>query len=44
MELTEAEKEKIVIFLTDFNHKLDLFIEAQVALIKEVKLMYTANM
>ena len=43
MELTKAEKEKIVILLTDFNHKLDLIIAAQAALINKVEHMFTAK-
>ena len=36
MELSKAEEEKIVILLIDFNRKLDLIIEAQASLIKEI--------
>ena len=43
MELNKAEEEKIEIFLIDLNRKLDLFIETQAALIKEVQLMLTAK-
>ena len=43
MELEKAEIERVEIFLKDLNRKLDLFIEAQAALIKEVQLMLTAK-
>jgi hypothetical protein len=43
MELNKAEEEKMEIFLIDLNRKLDLFIEMQAALIKEVQLMLTAK-
>ncbi|MBE0505037.1 MAG: hypothetical protein IBX46_13035 [Desulfuromonadales bacterium] len=43
MELTKAEEEKIIVLLTDFNHKLDLIIAAQAALLNKVEHMFTVK-
>lgn len=43
MELTKAEEEKIVIFLTDVNHKLDLIIAAQAALLNKTEHIITVK-
>ena len=43
MELSKAEEERMVIFLTEINRKLDLIIAAQTAFINKVDLTFTAQ-